>query len=200
MPSDYNAMLDGVVEGVQFLNGIAQDKEYKVDENGCIGEVCGLAPVQENKDNGETTMEEKCPIQEKIDAAVKEAKDEIYSNINNYLEEAFGKVKSDREKLIENISDFLSPDEVKIDETNDELNIGEKLLKALKEKEEQEAKEVEKAKEVIAKEDEDEKCSECGKESENLEKGVCPTCKEKEDGKVDEGDFLSKLKREVFKS
>jgi len=41
-PSDYNAMLNGVVEGVQFINGIAQDKEYEINENGCIGETCKM--------------------------------------------------------------------------------------------------------------------------------------------------------------
>jgi hypothetical protein len=199
MPSDYNAMLDGVVEGVQFINGIAQDKEYKIDENGCIGEVCGLAPVQENQENGETKMEEKCPIQEKIDAAVQEAKDEIYSNINGYLEEAFDKVKADREQLIESISDFLEPEEVKIEESvivESEDDLGEKLLKALKEKEEQEAKEVEKAKEVIAKDEEEEKCKECGKESDALEDGVCPNCQDK----VEETNLMTKLANKVFKA
>jgi len=32
LPSDYN----------EFVNGIAQDKEYKIDENGCVGEACKL--------------------------------------------------------------------------------------------------------------------------------------------------------------
>jgi hypothetical protein len=42
MPSDYNAMLNGVVEGHQIVEGIVQDKEFYIDEEtGCIGE-CSL--------------------------------------------------------------------------------------------------------------------------------------------------------------
>jgi hypothetical protein len=89
MPSDYNAMLNGVVEGVQFLNGIAQDKEYQIDENGCIGEACSLASTQiaEAKENGEP-----CPIQEKITEAVAEAKQEIISGMAEYMTESFTKI------------------------------------------------------------------------------------------------------------
>jgi hypothetical protein len=53
----------------------------------------------------------------KIDEAVASAKEEIYSNINDYLEESFNKINSDRETLIENISEYLSLDDT-INEKN----------------------------------------------------------------------------------
>lgn len=48
MPSDYNAMLNGVVEGYKVINGTLQEKEFYIDENGCVGE-CSLDYVVENK-------------------------------------------------------------------------------------------------------------------------------------------------------
>ena len=160
MPSDYNAMLNGVVEGVHFINGIAQDKEYRVDENGCVGEICGLdgAELVESEE-----VKEKCPIQEKIDEAIANAKEEIYSNINNYLEESFKEVSTERETLIESISEYLSSDDIIKEDTiykNDD--IGGILLEALRESE-----------------DEENTCSECGKDIDEDE-DKCEACLDKE--------------------
>jgi hypothetical protein len=60
MPSDYNAMLNGVVEGYTFENGVMLDKEFEIDENGCVGEVCGLGRTQNESTTSENTP---CPIQ-----------------------------------------------------------------------------------------------------------------------------------------
>ena len=186
MPSDYNAMLDGVVEGVHFVNGIAQDREYRVDENGCVGEVCGLqnldTPVVET--TGDEMKKEKCPIQEKIDEAVNEAKEEIYANINDYLLESFDKIEADRGELIENISDFLTIESGTVLEEsskedtiykNDEV-LAEALLRALTEKEEK-------------------VCEECGKElDEKSEETVCEACSEKDEDEEKPEDEKSKEK------
>jgi len=51
MPSNYGSDLTGVIEGVQLLNGIVQDKEYSIDENGCIGEACSI--MTESRDSKE---------------------------------------------------------------------------------------------------------------------------------------------------
>jgi hypothetical protein len=205
MPSDYNAMLNGVVEGVQVLNGIVQDKEYQIDENGCIGEACSLTnPLEESTNKGEDKLKEKCPIQEKIDEAVAASEKKIYDNIDAYLQESFAKLESERVELIESISDFLSPSETIIDESKEvevakpTENFADKLLKALKEKEEE-------SKDGNKKDaDEDDstvgKCTECGKEVEEDEK-ICKACADKvedKEEKVDESDLLSKLKNKVF--
>ena len=105
MPSNYGSELNGVVEGVQFLNGIAQDKEYQIDENGCIGEACSLASTQIAEAN---ESNKPCPIQEKITEAVTKAKEEIYDNIDAYLQESFKEIETERVQLIEGISDFLN--------------------------------------------------------------------------------------------
>lgn len=106
MPSDYNAMLNGVVEGYNFENGVMQDKEFQVDENGCVGEVCAAEQIVENKEN-----KEPCPIQTKIDEAVEKAtnelKEEIAQNISDYLVEFSDKLKEKEDSLVENISDYL---------------------------------------------------------------------------------------------
>ena len=108
MPSDYNAMLNGVVEGYTFENGIMQDKDYQVDENGCIGEVCGITAKQiaESEAN-----DEPCPIQEKIEAEVQEAKKEIIQGMEEYMIEAFKKISetndSKNSELLEGINDYI---------------------------------------------------------------------------------------------
>lgn len=56
MPSDYNAMLNGVVEGYQLVEGIVQDKEFYIDDNGCVVE-CSLeipAKVEEITEGAES--------------------------------------------------------------------------------------------------------------------------------------------------
>jgi len=168
MPSDYNAMLNGVVEGYVFENGIMLDKEYTVDENGCVGEVCGLSMNESkkldikdklksldyeevssmsgktiyrkkgsepytdivivtgnkieasNKDTqkalsenfGVHNLEEKCPIQEKIDEAVQNAKKEIYDNVDLYLKELMNEVESKNNSLVENVDLYLRENNV----------------------------------------------------------------------------------------
>ena len=47
MPSDYNAMLNGIVEGVQLVEGIVQDKEFSIDGNDCIVGCSLEIPVEE---------------------------------------------------------------------------------------------------------------------------------------------------------
>lgn len=194
MPSDYNAMLDGMVEGVQFLNGIAQDREYRIDENGCIGEVCGLtAPVTEN--SGEENVDkEKCPIQEKIDEAVAAAKEDIFTQIGEYLKESFAEIKSDREVLIESISDFLEGPkeevfeevvESTVDFTDEKAKALVASLRSLAESKDEDEEEDD------ADEDEKDstkgKCAECGKKVEDGEKkcGAC-AAKDEDDDKDDD--------------
>lgn len=195
MPSDYNAMLDGVVEGVQFLNGIAVDKEYRIDENGCIGEVCGLGEVvaesEEVKVEEAETKEEKCPIAKKIEEAVAAAKEEI-----------FAKIDEDKNELIESISDYLTPEEVVAEEviveeveeviteskTFDE-DAAQALIKALNGVTESDDEEDED-------EDEDEKdstkgkCKECGKKVDDADDKLCEACESKleDDEKDDDKD------------
>lgn len=109
MPSDYNAMLNGVVEGYTFENGIMQDKEYQVDENGCVGEVCEMAStkIAEAKENNEP-----CPIAEKIESEVQEAKKEIIQGMEEYMVEAFKKISeandSKNNELLEGINDYIN--------------------------------------------------------------------------------------------
>ena len=57
MPSDYNAMLTGLQEGYQFLNGMATNKEFKLDESGCISE-CSLEIPKKVEKIDETTLDE----------------------------------------------------------------------------------------------------------------------------------------------
>lgn len=108
MPSDYNAMLNGVVEGYTFENGIMQDKEYKIDENGCVGEACDIAAtkIAESKENNEP-----CSIQEKINEAVAEAKEEIIKGMGEYMTEAFETIKQasdgSKDELVEVINDYI---------------------------------------------------------------------------------------------
>lgn len=113
LPSDYNAMLNGVVEGVQFINGIAQDKEYIIDENGCIGEACNIALTTESTES-ETT--EKCPIKQKIEETVDAAKKEIYENLDRYLKIHSDEIQENTSKLIENIDLYLKEAGVTKDE------------------------------------------------------------------------------------
>ena len=150
MPSDYNAMLNGVVEGYTFENGVMIDKEFQVDENGCVGEVCNMAAKQiaeaEAKD-------EPCPIAEKIESEVSEAKKEIIQGMEAYMMEAFKKISETNDSknnellegindyidtktnnLIENISDYLegkTGDTDKSKKTLDE-SVAKKLIEALK--------------------------------------------------------------------
>jgi len=109
MPSDYNAMLNGVVEGYTFENGVMLDKEFEIDENGCIGEACNIATkqIQEAKENNEP-----CPIQEKINEAVENAKLEIIEGMAEYMETTFKAIVEDQDKkmeeIIDGIDDFIS--------------------------------------------------------------------------------------------
>jgi hypothetical protein len=109
MPSDYNALLNGVVEGYTFENGVMLDKEYQIDENGCIGEVCGIAAKQiaEAKEN-----DEPCPIQEKIDDAIAETKKEIFAGIEEYMTNAFEQIaeaqKNSEDSLVHGIEDYIN--------------------------------------------------------------------------------------------
>jgi hypothetical protein len=64
MPSDYNAMLNGVVEGHQIVEGIVQDKEFFVDEEtGCIGECSLEIPIEEKIFNGKAKIGNKTVTQ-----------------------------------------------------------------------------------------------------------------------------------------
>jgi len=186
MPSDYNAMLNGMVEGYQFENGIMQDKEYQIDENGCIGEACSLTPKEDITESGEEMEnKEKCPIQEKINEAVKIAKEEIYSNIDDYLQEAFKQVEDKQTALVEGLSDFLEgkPLEDKeveiVDEAivSDDKTKAELMLEAFKKLSEKEDEKEEKSEE-----DGKKKCSECGKEmDEKSEEDKCDACSDKDE-------------------
>ena len=200
MPSDYNAMLNGVVEGYKFENGVMLDKEFIIDENGCIGEACGLAQeqIKEAKENNEP-----CPIQEKIDAAVKEAKEEIIEGISSYLSDFRKEINETNDTLVEGISDYLEKiaddkiseafkDEVNVEEAQKTTLINEEIakdiIKAIREKEE--------------KENEEKKCAECGRELDDEEEELCDKCKEKVEDKDEEKveeDYFSKLKNKVFK-
>ncbi len=101
-PSDYNALLNGVVEGHIFENGIMTDKEFEIDENGCIGEACS---INENEETG-------CPIQKKID----ESRDTIYKNLDAYLQECFAKLEKDQDNIVESISEYLEKASIEINE------------------------------------------------------------------------------------
>jgi len=131
MPSDYNASLDGIVEGVEFINGVAQDKEYTIDEaTGCVGEACNILNINESENEGEDKV---CPIQAKIDESLMNFKKEIYSDINIYLEEAFKEQDVKREELIEGINDFLEINLIRENVSSDE-DTARLLLNAIKEK------------------------------------------------------------------
>jgi len=105
MPSDYNAMLNGMVEGYKFENGIMQDKEFMIDENGCIGEACSIAQtkIDEAKENNEP-----CPIQEKIDIAVSEAKKEIIKGMADYMSEVIHSQENKLNDIVESIDEYIS--------------------------------------------------------------------------------------------
>ena len=109
MPSDYNAMLNGMVEGYKFENGIMQDKEFMIDENGCIGEACSIAQtkIDEAKENNEP-----CPIQEKIDTAVSEAvakaKKEIVKGMADYMSEVIDSQEDKLNDIVEGIDEYIS--------------------------------------------------------------------------------------------
>ena len=135
MPSDYNAMLNGVVEGVQFINGIAQNKEYTINEDGCIGEVCNSPSINES--------DELCPIQEKINDAISEVRRDLLEDINIYLADSFKRIeevtKLNRESLIRDISMYF--DNLKRGERNNrdkkahnDTAIAEALIRAFNEK------------------------------------------------------------------
>jgi len=126
-PSDYNAMLNGVVEGYTFENGVMLDKEFQIDESGCIGEICDMPNVSESST-------EKCPIQEKIDMAISEVKNDIYNNISKYMEETIYKINEDRDNLIQTMSDFL-------EEANININV-EKNIENIKKSEKDSEKEL----------------------------------------------------------
>jgi len=111
MPSDYNASLDGIVEGVEFINGVAQDKDYMIDEaTGCVGEACNVFNnINEAEENQENTP---CAIQAKIDESLSALREEIYSNINEFLSEAFKEQDDKRQELVEGISEYLDKDNI----------------------------------------------------------------------------------------
>jgi len=137
MPSDYGAMLNGVVEGVEFINGVAQDKEYEIDENGCIGEACELA----QKEIDEAKEENKpCPIQAKIDIAMTELYEKITSDISSYLEE---KSKEEKEE------DFKKEKEKEVqkkkDEEEDEEDEEDENSKSKEKKEKEKKQKIEEA-------------------------------------------------------
>lgn len=164
IPSDYNAMLDGVVEGYLFENGIMQDKEFQIDENGCIGEVCNIDINTEKPD-------EKCLVKEKIEEAIGEAKEDIFDQISDYLKESLDKIDNDRTMLIESISDFLDEENIDIYEEQNKIEESkiDSLIKSLKSiSESKEEKE-----EIFT-------CSECGREVEKEEE-KCSQCLSKEE-------------------
>ena len=137
MPSDYNAMLNGVVEGYTFENGIMQDKEYQILENGCVGEVCEMATKQTAEGAESETDNEPCSIQEKVESEVQtrvqEAKEEIIQEMKEY-------VSTKNNDLVENISDYLEGEdfegtevvEASEDKETVDENIAKKLIEALK--------------------------------------------------------------------
>ena len=171
MPSDYNAMLNGMVEGYKFENGIMLDKEFTIDENGCIGEACsimtesmsskeidkklkelgyelassmagqklyqkkGEKPYTDmvivkgkkvDASNPETQKllsennimteakenNEPCPIQEKINEAVAEAKKEIIEGMAEYMSKAFSEMNEsilkDKEETLSGIESYIN--------------------------------------------------------------------------------------------
>jgi hypothetical protein len=67
MPSDYNAMLNGVVEGYQIVEGIVQNKEFYIDEEtGCIGE-CSLETPAKDAEITEGEKAEKETVFENVE-------------------------------------------------------------------------------------------------------------------------------------
>jgi len=144
MPSDYNAMLNGVVEGYTFENGVMLDKEFEIDENGCIGEACNIATkqIQEAKENNEP-----CPIQEKIEESVQKAKDEIMKGVSDYIsevlktqeekidnivEDANEYINKKTDSLIEDISDYLENPEQASNKKEIDEDTAKALIDALK--------------------------------------------------------------------
>jgi len=172
MPSDYNAMLNGMVEGYTFENGVMLDKNYEVQENGCIGEICNMATNEKKEETTKDITEEKCPIQEKIDAAIKEAKEEIYENINDFLAEALAKKETDV------VVEELSETNTEVSEEDKKEAMWKKIATSLAGAVSEEEKE----------EKEEKMCSKCG-EKEAMEDGnFCTECssKKEEDSKKED--------------
>lgn len=136
MPSDYNAMLNGVVEGYTFENGIMMDKDYRIDENGCVGEVCGIVSESEKEED------EKCPIKEKIETSIAEMKadikSEIIESLSSYMTEELSndkKLSDFKDDIIESLDLYLSKHEIEEKKEEKEISvtdkeIAEKLFKA----------------------------------------------------------------------
>lgn len=106
MPSDYNAMLDGVNEG--FINGILESKEYLVNESGCVVE-CSLEPKKSLSSEEKSTIYKNVSIlkevldEKGVDKLCDLSIDEKEDILENFLEKC--SVKSSEDSIYKNESE-----------------------------------------------------------------------------------------------
>lgn len=114
LPSDFNAMLNGVVEGVQIINGTVQDKEYYIDEKtGCVGE-CSL----DSKDSDLNESKEDFSNVEFLKTALSEHNAEVLCELS----------LTEKEKVLNRMLELYETDKLEKESTNEDVDTTEETV------------------------------------------------------------------------